>query len=73
MLDWALHLGLGFGLNEVYIMTVHWAYVVPLALACLFMRLRGGSLRLLRVLVLLLTIWLYGWNLSALVSYLLPA
>ena len=73
LLDWALHLGLGFGLNEVYIMTVHWAYVVPLALACLFMRLRGGSLRLLRVLVLLLTIWLYGWNLSALVSYLLPA
>lgn len=28
-----LHIVFGFGINEVYIMTAHWAFVVPLALA----------------------------------------
>ena len=30
-LDIFLHVGLGFGLNEVYIMTAHWIFVVPIA------------------------------------------
>ena len=31
--DMALHLGLGFGINEVYIMSPHWLFVLPVAMA----------------------------------------
>ena len=48
--DMLLHLGLGFGLNEVYIMSAHWIFVLPLAMTFLFknlapfLRVRLGSL-----------------------------
>ncbi len=32
-LDMVLHVVFGFGLNEVYIMTAHWAFALPLAIA----------------------------------------
>jgi hypothetical protein len=35
-LDMLLHVGLGFGLNEVYIMAAHWLFVIPLTIAYLF-------------------------------------
>ena len=31
-----MHLGIGFGLNEVFIMAPHWLFVVPLIVALLF-------------------------------------
>ncbi len=34
-LDMLLHVGLGFGINEVYIMTAHWIYALPIAMAFL--------------------------------------
>lgn len=34
--DMLLHLGIGFGLNEVFIMAPHWLFVVPLIVALLF-------------------------------------
>lgn len=34
-LDMLLHIGLGFGINEVYIMTAHWIYALPIAIAFL--------------------------------------
>ena len=34
-LDMMLHIGLGFGLNEVYIMTGHWIYAIPIAIGFL--------------------------------------
>lgn len=64
--DMLLHLGLGFGLNEVYIMSAHWIFVLPLAMTFLFkilapsLRGRGG----VGLLLLLLTLYLYVWNLS---------
>ena len=64
--DMLLHLGLGFGLNEVYIMSAHWIFVLPLAMTFLFkilapsLRGRGG----VGLLLLLLTLYLYIWNLS---------
>ncbi len=62
--DMLLHLGLGFGLNEVYIMSAHWIFVLPLAMTFLFKNLapsllgRGG----VGLLLLLLTLYLYIWN-----------
>lgn len=34
-LDMMLHIGLGFGLNEVYIMAGHWIYAIPIAIGFL--------------------------------------
>ena len=39
--DMTMHLGFGFGLNEVYIMTAHWALVIPISAAILVATMRG--------------------------------
>ncbi len=70
-MDWVLHVGLGFGLNEVYIMTAHWAYVLPLDLAALLLTATGRKRSLLRIAICSLTLWLYAWNLYSMVDYLL--
>ena len=70
-MDWVLHVGLGFGLNEVYIMTAHWAYVLPLGLAALLLTATGRKRTLLRIAIGSLTLWLYAWNLYSMVDYLL--
>lgn len=61
-LDMLLHLGLGFGLNEVYIMAAHWLYVVPMASAFLMNAWNGRWQRLTRLLVLSLTAYLLVSN-----------
>ena len=68
--DMVLHVGLGFGLNEIYIMSAHWIYVIPLAMAYLFTSLSTPPLRLLRTLVVLLTLYLYIYNVWGIVSFL---
>ena len=70
--DMVMHIGFGFGLNEVYIMTAHWAFIVPLSAACLLRsvsarrRLRRASV----VFLSLLTLWLWAYNGSIIVDYL---
>ncbi|MDD7257852.1 MAG: DUF6080 domain-containing protein [Prevotellaceae bacterium] len=61
-LDMMLHVGLGFGINEVYIMAAHWLYVVPVAMGYLFKHCQGRWRTALRVLVLLLTVYLWTYN-----------
>lgn len=68
--DMALHLGLGFGLNEVYIMSPHWLFVVPLTMAFLVRRLPMRWLLPMRALLVLTTLWLLVWNGSLLIGYL---
>lgn len=70
-MDWVLHVGLGFGLNEVYIMTAHWAYVLPLGLAALLLTATSQKRTLLRIAIGSLTLWLYAWNLYSTIDYLL--
>lgn len=69
-LDMALHVGLGFALSEVYIMTAHWIYIIPIATAYMLkalpQRWRTGA----AVLVMLLTVFLWVWNASLIVKYL---
>ena len=61
--DMLLHLGLGFGLNEVYIMSAHWIFVLPLAMTYLFKAMEKQGISLPSSLVtLLLTLYLYIWN-----------
>lgn len=68
--DMVLHLGLGFGLNEVYIMTAHWAFIVPVVIGYLFHKEHGLRHFGLHIIVGLLTLWLWLWNGWLIVGYL---
>jgi hypothetical protein len=68
--DMVLHLGLGFGLNEVYIMTAHWAFIIPLVIGFLFHKEHGLRHFSLHILVGLLILWLWIWNGWLIVNYL---
>lgn len=69
-LDMALHIGLGFGINEVYIMSAHWIYVIPIvaAFALKSAMQRWGSKAFFAL--TLLTIYLWVYNVSLIVTYL---
>ena len=69
--DMLMHVGLGFGLNEVYIMTTHWAFVIPIAMGYALRAARGRVQVGLRVLVMLLTLWLLSYNGWLFTKYLL--
>ena len=72
--DMVLHLGFGFGINEVYIMATHWIYVIPLAMGYLFkscLDKRSGLRYALRGLVLFLTSYLYIYNIWLITKYLI--
>jgi len=66
--DMFIHIILGFGINEIYIMTPHWAFVLPIATAYLF---RCVKTRWLRIIVFLLTIYLLAYNGYLLTDFLL--
>ena len=69
-LDMALHIGLGFGINEVYIMSAHWIYIIPIAMAY---ALRHSPKRLLtaqRCAIAALTLFLWIHNVRLIVQYL---
>lgn len=66
--DMVMHMGFGFGLNEVYIMTSHWAFVIPIAVGYL---LRDMKAAFPRMLVAALTVWLWAYNATLIARYLL--
>lgn len=68
--DLIIHMVLGFGINEVYIMSGGWLFVVPIAIAYAFKNIRGRLHIALRLLIILLALWLYVWNLRLLIGYL---
>ena len=64
--DMCIHLVLGFGLNEIYIMAPHWLFVIPLSIAYAFRHAEGGQRKVLQLTILALTcyLWVYnGWQL----------
>jgi len=67
-LDMILHIGLGFGINEVYIMTAHWAYVIPLCIGCLIKSMKGGIRHAITLLTALIAFYLIVYN-SALIIF----
>ncbi len=70
-MDMALHVGLGFGINEVYIMSAHWIFAVPIAIACIVPRVGKRCRQGLAVLLSLITLYLYIYNVSLLIKYFL--
>ena len=71
LFDIALHIGLGFGINEIYIMTAHYMFFVPIAIAFLLRHLRGKSLSLCRSVLIGLTFYLITYNGALLFRYML--
>lgn len=65
--DMIMHMGFGFGLNEVYIMTAHWAFIIPIAAGYI---LRRKNSMAARVLVAALTLWLWAYNAVIVIGYL---
>ena len=60
--DAFFHLLLGFGIDEVYIMTAHWVFVIPIAVASLLTTFSRGARVVLRFVLLSLTAWLWLYN-----------
>ena len=72
LLDAALHIGLGFGINEVYIMTAHYMYALPVAIAFLALKAKEKSIKWgFRGLMIAITLYLWISNGYLLVSYML--
>lgn len=65
--DMLMHMGFGFGLNEVYIMTAHWAFIIPIAVGYI---LRRSNSMAPRVLVAALAVWLWAYNATIVIGYL---
>ena len=69
--DMALHMGLGFGINEVYIMGAHWLFVLPITTGFLVKALYGRKAEpWLRRLLVALTAWLLAYNVTLFIDYL---
>ena len=69
--DLVIHFVLGFGLNEVYIMSPHWLFIITIAMAYFVRRMEASRWLLpLRVSLALLTVYLIAWNGTLYVSYL---
>lgn len=69
LMDMAIHVILGFGLNEVYIMTAHWVFVLPIAMSYLFMATYGWAKKMLQILTGILATSLFIYNVSLIVMY----
>ena len=70
LFDAVMHLGFGFGLNEVYIMATHWMFAVPLGTAFLLKRLEGRrACRWLYAAVQCLAVGTAAYNATLIVGY----
>lgn len=69
-LDMLLHIGLGFGLNEVYIMAGHWIYALPIAIGFLLKETRHQRYSLcLKSLLLTIGLFLLIYNGILIIGY----
>ena len=69
--DLTLHLIFGFAVTEVYIMTSGWAFIIPISYGYLLKRLSMKWLKLMRVALIMLTIYLWIYNAGQTVYYLM--
>ena len=72
LFDVLLHIGMRFAATDVYIMTAHWAYVIPIAIGLMLKGIGSSWRKIIGTVLILLTVFLWWHNLSLLVPYLLP-
>ena len=73
LFDMLLHVGLNFASADVYIMTAHWAFVIPIAVAYLIKQ-TATKPRLNTAIVcavLFLTLYMWGHNLQIIVQHII--
>ena len=66
LMDVTLHMGLGFGINEVQIMSAHYLFVLPIAMAYL---VKKADNRYLSYSICGISLWLLGWHLFNIMTY----
>lgn len=69
--DMFLHLILGFGLNEVYIMAAHWMFVIPFCMAFAFRHATPKLALTMRTATLLLALYFWAYNGTLIVTHFL--
>ncbi|QUB80192.1 DUF6080 domain-containing protein [Prevotella jejuni] len=69
--DLTLHLILGFAVTEVYIMTSGWAFIIPISYGYLLRQLSMKWLKVMRVALIMLTIYLWIYNAGQTFYYLM--
>ncbi len=70
--DMGIHLVLGFGINEIFIMSPHFLFVLPLATAFVLRKASSGRLhRSLQICLGCMALYLFVYNGSLIVKYLL--
>lgn len=70
LMDMLLHMGLGFGINEIFIMSPHYLFVLPVAIGFLLKALPQSRRRLLTMAIAAMTAYFTIWNVTLLVEYL---
>ena len=65
--DFTLHIIFGFAFSEVYIMTPHWAFFIPICIGYLFKY--GKNIKLIRTVAIILTAFLLSYNGFLLIRY----
>ena len=70
LMDMVLHMGFGFGINEISIMSAHYLFVMPIAMAYMLNALEGRKRKAFICLLGALGMYIVAWNVSFVVSYL---
>ena len=70
LMDVFLHIGLGFGINEVYIMSPHYLFVLPIAMAFLLITQPKPRRKVIRRLLAAIACYLVMWNVWLIIEYL---
>lgn len=65
-----IHLVMGFGLNEVYIMAAHWAFIIPVCIGYIIRNCKEKYLPYLRGTLAVITIFLFFYNSTLIFEYL---
>lgn len=68
-LDMTMHLICGFALTEVYIMSAHWTFIIPISIAYLLQTQKAWQRIAMRFMLLALTVWFAVWNVPLLIGY----
>lgn len=70
--DMVVHLGFGFGINEIYIMAAHWAFVIPLTIAFAVSTAARRKRLIITGLCALIAVFLFSYNGYYLYQFLFP-
>jgi hypothetical protein len=71
LMDMTLHMGLGFGINEIYIMSPHYMFALPVVFAYLLKNIAQRWQKPATALMALIACYILVWNVIMLTEYFL--